>query len=54
MEITHELITESGDMNSTSSKMESQCREQTEMISEIDKNKYEPENYFINYLKCIE
>lgn len=26
----------------------------TDMISEIDKNKYEPENYFINYLKCIE
>jgi hypothetical protein len=26
----------------------------TEFVSEIDKNKYEPENYFINYLKCIE
>jgi hypothetical protein len=26
----------------------------TEFISEMNKNKYEPENYFINYLKCIE
>lgn len=26
----------------------------TEFVSEMDKKKYEPENYFINYLKCIE
>jgi hypothetical protein len=26
----------------------------TEFISELDKNKYQPENYFINNLKCIE
>ena len=26
----------------------------TELISEVDKNKYEPENYFINYIKCVE
>ncbi|WP_412476045.1 hypothetical protein [Flavobacterium sp. TBRC 19031] len=26
----------------------------TELIAEIDKVKYEPENYFINYLKCLE
>ena len=26
----------------------------TELVSEIDKNKYEPENYFINYIKCVE
>ena len=26
----------------------------TEIISELDKKTYQPENYFINYLKCIE
>ncbi len=26
----------------------------TELIAEIDKKTYRPENYFINYLKCIE
>lgn len=26
----------------------------TELISELDKKNYQPENYFINYLKCIE
>ena len=26
----------------------------TELISEMDKKNYEPENYFINYIKCIE
>jgi hypothetical protein len=26
----------------------------TELIAEMDKVKYEPENYFINYLKCLE
>ncbi len=26
----------------------------TELISEIDKKEYKPENYFINYIKCIE
>jgi len=26
----------------------------TELISELDKKTYQPENYFINYLKCIE
>ncbi|WP_162127717.1 hypothetical protein [Flavobacterium phycosphaerae] len=26
----------------------------TEFISELDKIKYQPENYFINYLKCLE
>jgi len=26
----------------------------TELISEVDKNKYEPENYFINYIKCVQ
>lgn len=26
----------------------------TEFVAEMDKKKYEPENYFINYLKCIE
>lgn len=26
----------------------------TELISEVGKNKYEPENYFINYIKCVE
>jgi hypothetical protein len=26
----------------------------TEFVSEMDKKKYEPEYYFINYLKCIE
>lgn len=26
----------------------------TEFVSEVDQNKYEPENYFINYIKCIE
>ncbi|MDI9257131.1 hypothetical protein [Flavobacterium sedimenticola] len=26
----------------------------TSFVSEMDKAKYEPENYFINYLKCIE
>ncbi len=26
----------------------------TEFTSELDKNTYQPENFFINYLKCIE
>ncbi|HNP33308.1 MAG TPA: hypothetical protein PKN96_08450 [Flavobacterium sp.] len=26
----------------------------TELVSELDKNTYQPENYFIDYLKCIE
>jgi len=26
----------------------------TQLVSEIDKTTTEPENYFINYLKCIE
>jgi hypothetical protein len=26
----------------------------TELISELDKKTYQPENYFINYLKCVE
>lgn len=26
----------------------------TEFVSELDNNRYEPENYFIDYLKCIE
>lgn len=26
----------------------------TELISELDKKTYQPENYFVNYLKCIE
>lgn len=26
----------------------------TELFAEMDKVKYEPENYFINYLKCLE
>jgi hypothetical protein len=26
----------------------------TEFVSELDKTKYEPEKYFIDYLKCIE
>ncbi len=26
----------------------------TSFVSELDKKAYEPENYFINYLKCIE
>ncbi len=26
----------------------------TEFIAELDKKTYQPENYFINYLKCIE
>ena len=26
----------------------------TTLISELDKKTYQPENYFINYLKCVE
>jgi hypothetical protein len=26
----------------------------TEFVSEMDKNKYEPEKYFIDYLKCLD
>jgi hypothetical protein len=26
----------------------------TSFVSEMDKKTYEPENYFVNYLKCIE
>jgi hypothetical protein len=26
----------------------------TELISELDKKTYQPENYFIDYLKCVE